>query len=129
MTWKWRKKKEGMFCTLHFVRRKFFQHVCFISRYSVLNTYSEYKYFYISKTFTSYTSIYHKITSNLHCILNINLVHKTACFLVFIHNFHRPYNFFILIFCYFSPSHNNFSSKTKYINFSMIFAGKRNLER
>ena len=45
-------KKQGIFCTIYFVRRKFFGHLCFIC---ALDTLSEYTYFYISKNFTSYT--------------------------------------------------------------------------
>ena len=44
-----RKKKEGIFCTVYFVWRKFFEHFCFISVYSVLNNFSEYPYFNVSK--------------------------------------------------------------------------------
>ena len=51
----WLKKKEGIFCTVYFVRKEFFQELCFISMYSVLNTFSEYTYFNISKNITSYT--------------------------------------------------------------------------
>ena len=45
MSWSSRKKKEGIFCTVCFVRRKFFKHMCFILIYSVLNTHLEYTYF------------------------------------------------------------------------------------
>ena len=38
-----------------FCPNKFFLIMCFISMYSVLNTLSEYAYFYISKNITSYT--------------------------------------------------------------------------
>ena len=44
--------------------------LCFISMYSVLNTLSEYTYFYISKNITSYTFLLVlKIDESLHCIL------------------------------------------------------------
>ena len=44
--------------------------MCFISVYSVLNTLSEYTYFYISKNITSYTFLLvFKIGQNLQCIL------------------------------------------------------------
>ena len=36
------KEKKGIFCTVYFVRRKFFKHFCFISMYSALNILSEY---------------------------------------------------------------------------------------
>ena len=41
MSWSSRKKKEGAFCTAYFVRKKFYQHLCFISMYSVLNKLSK----------------------------------------------------------------------------------------
>ena len=44
-----RKKKKGIFCTVYFVRREFFKHLCLSSMYSILDTLSEYTYFYISK--------------------------------------------------------------------------------
>ena len=40
MSWSSRKKKKGIFCTVY---------LCFISMCSLLNTLSEYKYFYKSK--------------------------------------------------------------------------------
>ena len=44
--------------------------LCFISMYSVLNTLSEYTYFYISKNITSYTFLLVlKIVESLQCIL------------------------------------------------------------
>ena len=44
--------------------------MCFISLYSVLNTLSEYKYLYISKTFNLYTFLLvFKIVERLQCIL------------------------------------------------------------
>ena len=69
MSWSLRKKKEGIFCTVYFDRRNFFLHLCFISILSVLNTLSEYKYFYISKSISSYTFLLvFKIDENLQCI-------------------------------------------------------------
>ena len=48
------KEKEDIFSIVYFVRR-----FVFISVYSVLNTLSEYTYFYKSKNITSYTfSVY-----------------------------------------------------------------------
>ena len=49
-----RKKKEGIFCIVCFVRRNFFYHVFYLND-SVLNTLSEYTYFHKSKNITSYT--------------------------------------------------------------------------
>ena len=57
MSWSFRKKKEGIFYTVYFVGREFFQDLCFISIHIVLNTLSEYVYFYISKDITSYTFV------------------------------------------------------------------------
>ena len=70
MSWSSQKKNEGIFCTFYFVRKKFFQHLCFILMYSVLNTRSEYTYFYISKNITSYTFLLVlKIVESRQCIL------------------------------------------------------------
>ena len=55
-SWSSRKKKEGIFCTVYFLQMEFFK-ICFISMYSVLNTLSEYTYFYISKNITLYTFV------------------------------------------------------------------------
>ena len=52
MSWSSRKKREDIFCTVSFVRKEFFQDLCFISIYRVLNAISEYTYFYISKNIT-----------------------------------------------------------------------------
>ena len=51
------KKKEGIFCTTSFLQTNFFKHLCFISIHGVLNTLSEYTYFYISRNITSYTFV------------------------------------------------------------------------
>ena len=51
------KKKEGIFRTVYFVQREFFKDLCFISMYSVLNTFSEYTYFYKTRNITSYTLV------------------------------------------------------------------------
>ena len=49
--------------------------MCFISMYSVLNTFSEYTYFYISKIITSYTFwLVFEIVEYLQCILNRNII-------------------------------------------------------
>ena len=62
-----------IFCTVYFVRRKFFQHLCFISVHSVLNTLLEHTYFYISKNMTSYTFLLgFKIVESLQCILKVS---------------------------------------------------------
>ena len=73
MSWSSRKKKKGVFCTVYFARRKFFEIFNFsISMYSVLNTLSEYIYFYISKNITSYTFVFvFKIVKSLQCILKV----------------------------------------------------------
>ena len=55
VSWSWPKKKEGIFCTIHFTLKEFFYDLHFISMYGVLNTLSEYTYFYILKNITSYT--------------------------------------------------------------------------
>ena len=51
------KKEEGIFRTVYFVQREFFKGLCFISMYSVLNTFSEYTYFYKTRNITSYTLV------------------------------------------------------------------------
>ena len=50
VSWSWRKKKEEIFCSVYFVRRKSFWQLCSISMYSVLNTLSENTYFIYQKT-------------------------------------------------------------------------------
>ena len=51
--------------------------MCFISVYSVLNTLSEYTYFYISKNITSYTFLLvFKIVESRQCILKDLPVHE-----------------------------------------------------
>ena len=69
ISWSSWKKKKAIFCIYHF----FFVYrlLCFISMYNVLNTLSEYTYFYISKTLhTSYTFlIVLKIFKSQKCIL------------------------------------------------------------
>ena len=72
MSWSLRRKKERIFCTVYSVRRKFFQDICFISMYTVLNTLSKHTYFYISKNITSYTFLLvFKIVESLQCIPNV----------------------------------------------------------
>ena len=60
MSWSSRKKSKGIFVFfLPFTLSEgnfFFQHLCFISMYSVLNTLSKYTYFYISKNVISKSS-------------------------------------------------------------------------
>ena len=71
ISWSSRKKKEGIFCTAYFVRRKFFLHLCFMSMYSVLNTLSKYTYSYISKTLIhALFCLFLKTVESLQCILN-----------------------------------------------------------
>ena len=58
VNWWWlgarKRKKRAFFCTVYVVERNFFKHSSFISMYNILNTLSEYIYFYISKNITSY---------------------------------------------------------------------------
>ena len=56
MSWSSRKKKVGI-CTFILSDEIFFQHICFISMYSVLNTLSDYTFFYILKNITSYNFV------------------------------------------------------------------------
>ena len=70
MSWISRKKKEDIFCTVYFVQRGFFEDLCFMSMYSILNTPSEYTYFYISKIIAyALLLLVFKIVENLQCIL------------------------------------------------------------
>ena len=62
MNWSSRKKKEGIFCTVYFVQRKFFFQ-CIVS---VLNTRSEYSYFYISNSIVLPRVSYIKIVKSLN---------------------------------------------------------------
>ena len=72
MSWSSRKWKQEIFCNVTFVRRKFlltfvfYLHVLSL----LLNTLSEYTYFYISKDITLYTFLLvFKIMESLQCIL------------------------------------------------------------
>ena len=59
MSWSSQKKKEGIFCTVYFVRRNFFN-----------TSVSEYTYFYKSKNITSYTFLFaFEMVKRLQCIL------------------------------------------------------------
>ena len=70
MSWSSRKKKEGIFCTVYFVRREFFYNLCLISMYSILNTLSEYLYFYVIRNITSDALLLvFQIIESLQCIL------------------------------------------------------------
>ena len=78
VNWRWlgarKRKKRAFFCTVYVVERNFFKHSSFISMYNVLNTLSEYTYFYISKNITSYNFLLVlKIDKSLQCILKKNL--------------------------------------------------------
>ena len=74
MIWSLQKKKKGIFCTIYFVQKNFFDIFCFISMYVVLNTLSEYTYFYISKSVTLYTLLpIFKIVESLQCIFKSSL--------------------------------------------------------
>ena len=78
MSWISWKKKEGIFCTVYFVRRIFFLTFVFY-------TLSEHTYFYISKNITSYTFLLvFKIIESLQCILKaIRLIFVTPKILQF----------------------------------------------
>ena len=59
MSWGSRKKREGIFCTIHFVRRDLFK-ICVLSQcmlYLIYSIHSEYTCFYKSKNITSYTFV------------------------------------------------------------------------
>ena len=74
MSWCSRKKKEGIFCTVCFVRRDFFFKICFMLMYSALNTLSEYIYFYITKTLLhTLLLLILKIVESLQSILKFSL--------------------------------------------------------
>ena len=74
MSWRSQAKKEGIFCTVYFVRSKFFKHLCFISMYGMLNTLSEYICFYMLKNITSQIFLLvFKIVESLQCILKKEL--------------------------------------------------------
>ena len=56
MSWSSRKKKEHIFCAAYSVRMNFFEHLCFIYMYKVLNKLAaEHTYTYISKNINCYT--------------------------------------------------------------------------
>ena len=84
MSWSSQKKKEGIFWTAYFLRSNFLKYFCFISMYCVLNTISEYTYFFISKSITSYTFLFaFKIFKSLQCILKVTVkggIWKIAAF-------------------------------------------------
>ena len=62
-----RKKEEGVFLYRLFCPKEF---LCFILKYSVLNTLSEYTYFYVSKNITSYNFLLvFKIVESLQYII------------------------------------------------------------
>ena len=62
------KDKRGSFLYRLFCPKEFFC-ICFILMYKVLNTLSEYTYFYISKNITSYTFLFvSKFVESLQCI-------------------------------------------------------------
>ena len=63
-----RKKRTCLFCP----KEIFLTFVFYLNLYSVLNTLSEYTYFYISKNITSYTSVTCiEIVESRKCILNV----------------------------------------------------------
>ena len=70
MSWSSRNKNEVIFCTIYFVQRKCFYHLCFISMYSVLNTFLRIYLILHIKKFTSYTFfLVFKIVESSQCIL------------------------------------------------------------
>ena len=88
MSWSSRKKKKGIFCIVYFVRMKFFKDLRFISMYSVLNTHSEYTYFYISKKhFFKHFCCLFLIDESLQCILNSHF-EKEELYFSLIFSFH-----------------------------------------
>ena len=52
------RKKKVFFCNVYFFRRIFFEYLCFISVYRVLNKLSECTYFSMSKTVASYAFLF-----------------------------------------------------------------------
>ena len=71
MSWSSRKKIRAVF-VLFILRKGFFLKLCFIAMYSVLNTLSEYTYFYISKNITSCTLLLlFKIVKSFECVLKL----------------------------------------------------------
>ena len=116
MSWSSRKKKEGIFLYRLFCPKGIFLYLCFISMYSVLNTLSEYIYFYISKNITSYTFFF-VIVESLHCIykriiaafiFNIQFISFSLYFF---------FNFKLFLICFlqlfFIKRFNNFFSSVK----------------
>ena len=56
--WVWaRERKKRAFLVPFILSNRKFLHLCFISMYSVLNTLSDYKYFYISKKTLLHTPV------------------------------------------------------------------------
>ena len=51
------REKSAFFCNIYFVRRIFFENLCFGPMYSVMNKPSEYIYFYVSKSITLCTFV------------------------------------------------------------------------
>ena len=64
-----RKKKKDIFYRLFCPKRNFLRFVFYLNISSILNTLSEYTYFYISKNNTSLLLVF-KIVESLHCIFN-----------------------------------------------------------
>ena len=68
------RKKDDIFCTVYFVRRQFLWDLCFISKYCVLNTLSEYTYFTYQKTLLhTFLLLVSKIVGSLQRTLNFLL--------------------------------------------------------
>ena len=70
------RKKEGIFCTVYFLRRIIF----FISMYSVLNTLSEYTYFYKQKTLLhTLFCLFLKLSKAFSVSLNAKETSRSIC--------------------------------------------------
>ena len=64
-----KRKKRAFFVSFMLSEGIFLSYLCFISMYSVLNTLSEYAYFYISKNISYNFLLVFKIVESLQCIL------------------------------------------------------------
>ena len=72
MSWSWRNKKEGIFCTVYFVRGYFLRFVFYLNAWCVE---------YISKNITSYTFVAcFKIFGSFQCILKKGVLKNFAKF-------------------------------------------------
>ena len=82
------RKKRSFFVPFISFEGNFLQDLCFISMYSVLNTHSEYTYFYISKKhFFKHFCCLFLIVESLQCILNSHF-EKEKLYFSLIFSFH-----------------------------------------